>query len=253
MSQVVLSALKAGINRMRTKGGADPASLYDLLNGWVRQDGSIESRDGTVEVATLPAGTKGLCAFNGGFVVFSHQVTTGLPAGYACEVLVNPNDATQALTEIHFAAPMMGALYVVAEFANGEVFHYWLQGSGTSGATWEADTVYSEGDLILPTTPNGLAYQAVRLTAPNPVWAAGVKRAVDDKVEPTVANDYYYTVIDTLGDNPVSGESEPDWTASEGAKVYEDTSITPKSATPTGSDLSKLNRSTLDRYGDRTK
>ena len=29
-----LTTLKGGINRLRVKGGASPASLYDLLNGF---------------------------------------------------------------------------------------------------------------------------------------------------------------------------------------------------------------------------
>lgn len=249
---ITLSALKAGITRLSNKGGADPSSLYDLVNGYVAQNGSIVSRDGTVEVATLPAGTKGLCAFQGAFVVFSHQVTAGMPDGYSCEVLVHPEDATQALKEIHFAAPMMGELFVVAEFANGDVYYYWLQGSGSDGASWSANTVYTEGDIVLPTTPNGLAYQAVRLLAPNPTWTADVERAVGDKVEPTVANDYYYTVTDTLGANPVSGDTEPNWIASNGAKVYEDTNQTPE--TTTGTDTTRdVSQHIRDRYGDLTR
>lgn len=244
---VILSALKAGINRMRTKGGADPGSLYDLLNGYVDLDGSIVSRDGTVEVATLPAGTKGLCAFHNGFVVFSHQFTAGMPAGYTCEVLVNPNDASQPIKEIHFAAPFMGFLYVVAEFDNGEVFHYWLRSSGT----WQANHVYLEGDVVLPSTPNGLAYQAVRLGSVHPSWAPDVARAVGDVVEPTAYNGYYYTVTDTLGDSPASGSTEPDWPTSEGAKVYEDTSQAPANTTTTPPD-NDPGQAIRDRYKNLT-
>ena len=214
-----LNALKSGINRLRTKGGADPSSLYDLVNGYVTIDGSIQSRPGTINKVTLPAGTKGLCAFQGGFVVFSHQSTPIATPGYRCEVLVNPNDADQPIKEIHFAAPFMGSPYVVAEFANGEVFHYWLQ----SSAPWKADTVYHAGDIVEPTTPNGLAYQAVRMGNAYPSWEAGAPRELADKLEPTVYNDYYYTAIEVDGANPASGATEPVWPTSEGAQVIEDT------------------------------
>ena len=55
-----INALTAGINRLRTKGGASNDGLYDLLNGYVTLAGTIVSRPGTVEDATLPAGTVGL-------------------------------------------------------------------------------------------------------------------------------------------------------------------------------------------------
>ena len=45
---VYLNALKAGISRLRTKGGPDPETLYDLVNGYVTQAGTVESRPGTV-------------------------------------------------------------------------------------------------------------------------------------------------------------------------------------------------------------
>ena len=227
MTDINLNALKAGINRLRTKGGADPSSLYDLVNGFVTIDGSIQSRPGTVRHAALPAGTKGLCAFDGGMVVFSSTPQT-MPAGYTCEVLSHPTDDTQTIVEIHFAAPFMGFLYVVAEFSNGDVFHYWLQ----SGGTWEALTMYRANDTVLPTVKNGLRYQAVMND--NPVaWAPSVPRAVGDVVQPTVYTGWKYTVIAVDGDNPASGLIEPDWLESDGAIVYEDQDNTPTPTTPT--------------------
>jgi hypothetical protein len=227
VTDINLNALKAGINRLRTKGGADPSSLYDLVNGFVTIDGSIQSRPGTVRHAALPAGTKGLCAFDGGMVVFSSTPQT-VPAGYTCEVLSHPTDDTQTIAEIHFAAPFMGFLYVVAEFSNGDVFHYWLQ----SGGTWAADTMYKIGDTVLPTVRNGFRYQTVLKSNPA-AWAPNVPRAVGDVVQPTVYTGWKYTVVEVAGDSPSSGASEPDWPESNGAQVAEDVDSTPAPAAPT--------------------
>lgn len=228
MTDVNLNALKAGINRLRTKGGADPSSLYDLVNGYVTIDGSVVSRGGTVGDAALPAGTKGLCAFNGAMVVFSGSAKSGMPAGYTCEVLAHPTDDTQEIAEIHFAAPFMGYLYVVAEFANGDVFHYWLQASGT----WLASTMYKAGATVLPTVRNGLRYQPVPGDSPI-AWAPSVPRAVGDVVQPTVYTGWKYTVTAVDGDSPASGLTEPTWLESDGAIVYEDLDTTPQPTTPT--------------------
>ena len=227
MTDINLNALKAGINRLRTKGGADPSSLYDLVNGYVTIDGSVQSRPGTVRDAQLPAGTKGLCAFNGAMVVFSSTPQT-MPAGYTCEVLAHPTDDTQTIAEIHFAAPFMGFLYVAVEFANGDVFHYWLQ----SGGTWQAGTMYKVGDTVLPTVRNGFRYQTVLKSNPA-AWAPNVPRAVGDVVQPTVYTGWKYTVVEVAGDSPSSGASEPDWPESNGAQISEDVDSTPAPAAPT--------------------
>ncbi|TPG08319.1 hypothetical protein EAH88_11860 [Rhodanobacter glycinis] len=227
MTDINLNALKAGINRLRTKGGADPSSLYDLVNGYVAIDGSMVSRGGTESDKILPSGTKGLCAFNGGMVVFSNVPTPITGTKYSCEVLVNPNDATQAIKEIHFAAPFMGFLYVVAEFDNGDVFHYWLQ----AGGTWVADTMYKVGDTVLPTVRNGFRYQTVLKSNPA-AWAPNVPRSLGDVVQPTVYTGWKYTVVEVDGDNPTSAATEPVWPQSEGAQISEDVDSTPAPAPP---------------------
>lgn len=219
MRQVSLSTLKSGITRLRDKGGASPDALFDLLNGYVDASGAPTSRGGTRLSITLPAGTKGLMPINGSFLVFSHVPTVIADPKYSCEVLVNPNDPDQPIKEIHFATPFLGYPYVVAEFDNGDVIHYWLQ----DGKPWQAGTFYHTGDIVEPTTPNGLAYRATRDGSALPSWAPNVPRAIGDTIEPTVYNDYLYTVVDVAGDNPASGAVEPTWPAADGAQVIEDT------------------------------
>lgn len=220
MSSIELNMLKGGINRLRTKGGVDPSSLYDLLNGYVDQNGNAVSRPGTHRIVALPAGTKGLCAFHGTLVVFSNVAVT-IDTMFRCEVLTDPNDATQPIKTIHFAAPFMGFLYVVAEFGNGDVYHFWLQSSGA----WSADHVYMEGDIVEPTVPNGIAYEATGDDHPA-AWQPSKQYAVGDEVQPTVYNGFKYRLIEADGENPSSGQTEPTWLMTEGALVYEDMDTT---------------------------
>lgn len=217
-----LRALEGGITRLRNKGGALASWLYDLVNGYVRIDGSIASRPGTTDELILPAGTKGYAVANGLHVVFSASPKT-CPAGVSCEVLRHPTDPTQEIAEIHFAGPFLGnasgsLLYVVAEFDNGDVFHYYQR---TAGAPWESGKNYKTGDIVTPTTPNGLMYVGRRLGTVGTKWAPQVSRALGDKVEPTVANGYVYEAVDMGGNPTTGGKNEPVWVAADGAEVIE--------------------------------
>lgn len=240
-----LTVIKGGIDRLRTKGGARADTLYDLVNGQESEKGTVRSRPGTRRNATLPSNTRGLVGFRGEFHTFSH-VTVALPSGYVLHVLTHPTDPAQTLTKIHFAKPFLGFLYVVAEFADGNVSHYWMR----TGGPWQANKIYRLGDVVEPTTPNGIAYQATRLGSANPSWAPNVPRTIGDIVEPVEYNDYYYTVVDTLGANPRSGTVEPVWPESPGAQIVEDTegngetapTSTPDPAQSPGSEIT-------DRYG----
>ena len=212
-----LTKLEQGINRLRTKGGASPTSLYDLLNGYLTLSGTVKSRGGTARVKTLPANTKGLCVFGGKLKTFHHNSSTGSDALIDVIILRHPTDGTLTLKEIHFSEPFLGYIYVVAEYSDSSVHHFWLQ----SSKTWSASTAYKEGDVVQPTTPNGFAYKAVRLGAPLNKWSPLTARAISDVIVPTVSNGYLYTVTAVTGSNPASGTTEPTWIAEDGAIVIE--------------------------------
>lgn len=244
---VTLNAAKGGINRLRVKGGADPSTLYDLVNGYVDSAGVIRSRPSTRSRVQLPAGTKGMCAYDGKLVVFSN-VPRPMPVStpqVECEVLNHPTSPGLELFQIHFAGPFLGYLYVVAEFINGDVFHYWLQ----RGQTWQPNTAYLPGAIVTPTNPNGIAYQLDSGTQQFQVWIKNVVRALGDKVVPTTDNGYFYTVTDAFGPAPRSGATEPSWPTSPGAKVFEDSDVanpTPIAGEQSGSQLPP---DVTDRYG----
>lgn len=257
MRDAPLTVLKGGINRLRTKGGARADSLYDLLNGYLTEDGTVHVRPGTRRHAILDSATKGLVYYNGSRHTFASE-SVSVPSGYTLHVLFHPDydpDSDEpeqyVLERIHFAEPFLGFLYVVAEFADGNIFHYWLQ----TGGTWEADTVYRSGDVVEPTVPNGLTYRATRLGAALPSWAPNVARVDGDQIEPTVYNDFYYTVVDTAGATPQSGTTEPTWPTEEGAQVSEDTDGTLGSAPTTTSppDTQEPTSDVRDRYRRDTR
>lgn len=226
MRPAPLTVIKGGINRQRLRGGARADTLYDLVNGYVTDAETVVARDGCFRDNTLDALTRGLVYFDGSRHTFCHE-SVDVPDGYTLHILAHP-DAEEGypveLERIHFAAPFMGALYVAAEFADGEVFHYWLQ----EADVWLADTVYHHGDLVSPSVSTGLVYQGTRFGDPYPVWAPNVPRydgttGYDQSIiEPSVYNDFYYVCIEAFGDNPRSGTVEPTWPTEDGATVTEE-------------------------------
>jgi hypothetical protein len=225
----VLTTVKGGIDRLRTKGAALKDVLFDLVNGYVTSARTVKIRPGTFLTETLPTGTIGLVAFEGDLHIFSHNVVSSIPSGYVLDVLKSP-DGDLAITKIHFAEPFLGALYIAAEFSNGNIYHFWVR----SATIWQADTEYNLGALVSPAVTDGFAYEATRLGNPYPSWTPNAPRAVDDIIEPTVYNGYYFKVISVVGDEPRSGDIEPIWPTNAGETVLEDTdgTLTPPDATP---------------------
>ena len=246
MRSQALSAVKAGMTRLLDKGGASPDSLFELTNGYVNAARRPTQRPGTVVDKVLPAGTKGLTQFGGKLHVFASAVIANSDTRYVVNVLRHPTNDALTLSVIHFAEPFLGYLYVVAEFSDGSVWHYWLQAT----AAWTASTSYRLGQVVQPTVVNGYAYQATRLTAPGIPWAPDVTRAVGNKVEPTVPNQFEYTVVSVAGASPRSGTTEPVWPAFDGATVFEDTGVAAPVAPTITPPADTVPPEVSDRYGD---
>jgi hypothetical protein len=207
------------MTRLRHKGKASQATLYDLENGYITIAGTIKPRPGTFLEHTLPIGTKGFAVHKSKFNVFSSQPVTMTDGRFVNNILRHPTSPTAEIAQIHFQSEFMGFLYVVAEFDDGQIFHYYLEAL----ATWGANTGYKPGDRVFPSVANGYAYRAKRLNPPELLWAVGVERAIGDVVEPTVGNGFKYTVIAVSGANPASGQVQPAWPAADGATIVEHT------------------------------
>lgn len=248
MRSVTLSAVKAGMTRLRDKGGASPESLFELTNGYVDASRSPTSRPGTRLDYILPAGTKGLCAFGGKLHVFATQPIDPGNSLYVVNILKHP-DPTFAggLLKIHFAKPFLGFLYVVAEFIDGNVYHYWLQ----SPNVWAANTIYGLDALVQPSVPNGFFYRTAT-KSPAPAWAPGQPKAIGDVVQPTTPNGWEYVVTEVTG-TPTTGATEPAWPTAEGAQIFEgtDTTSVPSDqlSNQAGAGSGATSQETKDRYG----
>lgn len=252
MRPVSLNTMKGGINRLKVKGGASAQQLYDLTNAYVTQAGTIVPREGTVRAATLDGNTVGLAAFDGQLNVFSTTLQT-VPSGFIDNLLIHPTAPSTALARIWFAKLFLGFPYVVAEFATGEVFHYWLQTNGT----WSANTVYKNGAIVTSSVRNGLAYQAQRDMPANPGWSSQTTVTAGMVIEPSQYTGFCYRAIDVSGSSPHTGSTEPIWPTTIGGIVQEfgdfDTNSTDSGTTQStgsGTSAQPLGNNITDRYGN---
>lgn len=220
---------------------------------------------GALTVGTVVLGT----GFTFGTTISSFGTGTGgtgtynLSAGatVASAEPITGQDPTVApvaipLLKVHFAMPFMGFLYVVAEFANdggsglGTIFHFWCQ----TGAVWQANTDYRIGDIVAPSTPNGLSFKASRISPPNPAWSPNTVEATNNVVEPTVPNGFFFTAVTTAGANPTTSGSEPLWPTATGAQVVEistvDNNDVSAEIAPQPSATTTLPSTVTDRYGN---
>jgi hypothetical protein len=250
-----LTTLQGGINRLVVKGTTAANRLYDLVNAYVTNEGTVQPREGTARFVTLDTNSVGLMSNDGIFNIFGSTFTTStatVPPGFQLNLLINPVDPSATPIVIWFAKPFMGFPYVVAEFSDGRLYHYWLQTNGT----WTSSTVYTTGSIVTPTPANGLAYLAVRDFPQQPLWTADTIITSGSYVEPNEYTGYAYKAIAVAGTNPHTGASEPVWPTVEAGQLQEfgdfDTSASDAGTTQAISTATAqaLGANITDRYGD---
>jgi hypothetical protein len=133
--------------------------------------------------------------------------TAAVVQGFPILILRHPtNNVSATLSKIHYAKPFMGFPYVVAEFSDGVINHFWLQ----NPPVWQPSTTfvpsaYNANQLVQPNpalSPNppltGYYYQAIQVANP-PAWTPLLQHQVYDVVQPTVYNGWQEQAYQIFG------------------------------------------------------
>lgn len=140
MAYLVIDDFRLGMDRRKKRVSGKPGMLWTGKNGHITRGGDFERRKKFVSKYTLPtAATKGLATVGGQLYVFGAGATPGgMPAGVNYQRLQHPSSGTAVISKIKSVTSFSGKLYVVAEFDDGNTYHYY---DGTRVTAW--DTIAS--------------------------------------------------------------------------------------------------------------
>jgi len=131
---ITVDNFRLGMDRRRKRVAGQPGALWTLENGHVTRGGDIERCKAFVPTYTLPEGTRSLAATRGQLYVFgSSDIANEVPLGVQYQRLVAPS--SPSLVSVLDANAFSGKNYIVAEYSNGNVYHYY---DGTRVSNWDA-------------------------------------------------------------------------------------------------------------------
>lgn len=130
MGYSVLKNFERGIDARRLIDCTEPGALLDAKDCHVTRGGELEKRAAFVEITTLPASTVGLYVregSTGAVELHTWGDAASAPAGMPANGVYNsiPYPAYGALTAILSVEEFLGKLYVVAQYADGHIVHWW--------------------------------------------------------------------------------------------------------------------------------
>lgn len=149
MAYLAIQDFKIGMDRRRDRISGQAGALWVGKNGHVNRGGDFERRKKFVAKYELPEGdTQGLAALNEQLYVFGGTTTpAGIPVGVNYQRL-QPASGSPSLSRILSQDAFGGALYEVAEFANGEIFHYY---DGSRVTAWDTVSAAISGNDAVAT------------------------------------------------------------------------------------------------------
>lgn len=133
MPYLSVNDFKFGMDRRRPRVAGIPGTLWSGRNVVISRGGDIERMKKFVPKYTLPAGTFGMTEILGQLYVFgSADLAASVPIGVNYSRLQSPTSS--AMVRVLSATVFDGKNYVVAEYDDGSIFHFF---NGTRVTAWD--------------------------------------------------------------------------------------------------------------------
>jgi hypothetical protein len=134
MAYLAISDFKYGLDRRRPRVAGIPGTIWDIKNAHLSRGGDIERAKKFVPLYTLPTGTQGLGQVGGQLYVFgSADLASSMPVGVQYQRLQAPSGST--MTKIIDVRSFDGKLYVIANYADGTIHHFY---NGSRVTAWDS-------------------------------------------------------------------------------------------------------------------
>jgi hypothetical protein len=156
MAEITFDRFDLGLDLRKGASVSDANRLRVLTNAFVNTGHTISKRPAARKIATLEAGTKGLRP-GFGFLQTFYGSGSIVHANPLFRANLIPSVNNSAVSRMHFGAPFLGAMYVVAEYVDGTVAHHYLDGTNPPR-------------IVDPNCPQT---KAVTIAAQR-IWASGV-------------------------------------------------------------------------------
>ena len=153
---MVVENYNGGMDRRRIRVDSAPNTLYNAVNCHINRGGQLESRKAFEAIYSLPSGqTFGLADNAGAIFTFGSDAAVTVPSGVTYQQLAHPGGST-AMTAVIDIDIYDGNLYVIAEYSDGSVYHFyngvrvgfWDTGTVQTGATSTASITSAIASLI---------------------------------------------------------------------------------------------------------
>ncbi|CAB4163728.1 hypothetical protein UFOVP806_43 [uncultured Caudovirales phage] len=134
MPYIHVTSFKEGLDSRRAPLTTTQGSMIVAENGHITRGGEFEKRKAFVPTFELPSGTFGLHATSSRLYTFGVNTPSSMPNGITFQSLVPPPGALSEMVEVISTASFNGLPYVVARYADGNVYHFY---NGNRVTDWD--------------------------------------------------------------------------------------------------------------------
>ncbi|MGZ6565453.1 MAG: hypothetical protein ACXVH1_39030, partial [Solirubrobacteraceae bacterium] len=141
MAEAVVQDFRGGVDRRKERASGTPGTLWVGSNCHVTKGGEIAKRlKFTPKYQLYPGHTFGMKGVDTAVFVFGYEDSAtfpagAIPAGVTYQRLQHGVTATTPITKILDAIAFIGKVYVIVQYADGSIYHFW---NGARVTAWDA-------------------------------------------------------------------------------------------------------------------